>query len=91
LASLRKALKDAGYPQVPVLSLSIQNFEKNPGFKITLPLLHRAMIALVYGDLLMKCLYRVRPYEKVPGSANALYEKWAPLRTIHGLLFTQEV
>lgn len=74
---LRKALKDAGYPQVPVLSLSIQGFEKNPGFKITLPLLHRAMIALVYGDLLMKCLYRVRPYEKVPGSANALYEKWA--------------
>ncbi len=74
---LRKALKDAGYPQVPVLSLSIQGFEKNPGFKITLPLLHRAMIALVYGDLLMKCLYRVRPYEKIPGSANALYEKWA--------------
>lgn len=74
---LRKALKDAGYGQVPVLSLSIQGFEKNPGFKITLPLLHRAMIALVYGDLLMKCLYRVRPYETVPGSANELYEKWA--------------
>ena len=74
---LRKALLDAGYPQVPVLSLSIQGFEKNPGFKLTLPLLHRAMIALVYGDLLMKCLYRVRPYEKVPGSANGLYEKWA--------------
>jgi len=76
---LRKALRDAGYPQVPVLSLSIQNFEKNPGFKITLPLLHRAMVALVYGDLLMKCLYRVRPYEKIPGSANALYEKWATI------------
>lgn len=76
---LRKALKDAGFPQVPVLSLSIQNFEKNPGFKITLPLLHRAMVALVYGDLLMKCLYRVRPYEKVPGSANELYEKWATI------------
>lgn len=74
---LRKALKDAGYPQVPVLSLSVQGFEKNPGFKITLPLLHRVMVALVYGDLLMKCLYRVRPYEKVPGSANDLYEKWA--------------
>ncbi|HHT90872.1 MAG TPA: 2-hydroxyacyl-CoA dehydratase [Firmicutes bacterium] len=76
---LRKALHDAGYGQVPVLSLSIQNFEKNPGFKITLPLLHRSMLALVYGDLLMKCLYRVRPYETVPGSANALYEKWAAL------------
>ncbi|NMB02086.1 MAG: 2-hydroxyacyl-CoA dehydratase [Firmicutes bacterium] len=76
---LRKALKDAGYSQVPVISLSAQGFEKNPGFKITIPLLHRAMIALVYGDLLMKCLYRVRPYEQVPGSANALYEKWAQI------------
>src|SRR5690625_3037596 len=37
------------------------------------------MISLVYGDLLMKCIYRVRPYEKVPGSANELYEKWAQI------------
>lgn len=73
---IRKALQDAGYNQVPVISLSAQGFEKNPGFKLTVPLLHRGMMALVYGDLLMKCLYRVRPYEKVPGSANALYEKW---------------
>ncbi len=76
---LRKALKDAGFPQVPVLSLSVQGFEKNPGFRITLPLLHRAMLSLVYGDLLSKCLYRVRPYEQVPGSANELYEKWAAI------------
>ena len=24
----------------------------------------------------MRCLYRTRPYEEVPGSANALHEKW---------------
>ncbi|MCK9524717.1 MAG: 2-hydroxyacyl-CoA dehydratase [Limnochordia bacterium] len=76
---LRKALQDAGFPQVPVLSLSVQGFEKNPGFKITLPLLHRAMLSLVYGDLLSKCLYRVRPYEQASGSANELYEKWATI------------
>lgn len=35
-----------------------------------------AFRSLVYGDLLMRCLYRVRPYEKVPGSANALHAKW---------------
>lgn len=74
---LRKALKDAGYPRVPVISLSAQGFEKNPGFKLTVPLLHRAMLGLVYGDLMMKLLYRVRPYEKVPGSADELYTKWA--------------
>lgn len=73
---IRKALSDAGFNNVPVLSLSAQGFEKNPGFKLSPLLLHRAMMGLVYGDLLMRCLYRVRPYEEVVGSANALYEKW---------------
>ncbi len=76
---LRKALKDAGFFQVPVISLSAQGFEKNPGFRLTVPLLHRSMMGLVYGDLLMKCLLRVRPYEKVTGSANELYEKWVKI------------
>ncbi len=73
---IRRALNDAGLSQVPVLSLSAQGFEKNPGFKITLPLLHRMLMAVMIGDVLMRCLYRVRPYEAIPGSANALYEKW---------------
>jgi predicted nucleotide-binding protein (sugar kinase/HSP70/actin superfamily) len=34
-----------------------------------------AFRALIYGDLFMRCLYRVRPYEKTLGSANALHEK----------------
>lgn len=31
---------------------------------------------MVYGDLFMRCLYRVRPYERVPGSADALHKSW---------------
>lgn len=73
---LRKALKDAGYPKIPVISLSAQGFEKNPGFKLTVPLLHRAMLGLVYGDVMMKLINGVRPHEKISGSANKLYEKW---------------
>ncbi len=73
---IRKALVDAGYPQVPVISLSASGLEKNPGFKFTLGLANKSMMALVYGDLFMRVLYRVRPYEKVEGSANELYEKW---------------
>ena len=73
---IRRALADAGLSQVPVISLSAQAFESNPGFKITPGLMIRAMRSLVLGDLLMRVLYRTRPYEKVPGSANALYEKW---------------
>lgn len=73
---IRKALVDAGYPQIPVIAISTQGLEDNPGFKATLPLLHRAIKALILGDLLMKCLYRVRPYEVEKGSANRLYELW---------------
>lgn len=73
---LRKALKDAGFAHVPVLSLNVKGMEKHPGFKLSPTLIHRAMMGLVYGDLLMKLLYRVRPYEKIKGSANRLYDKW---------------
>lgn len=73
---IRKALVDAGYPQIPVIAISTQGIEDNPGFKATPALLHRAIKALIIGDLLMKCLYRVRPYEVMPGSANKLYHTW---------------
>lgn len=73
---IRKALVDAGYPQIPVIAVSTQGIEENPGFKVTPTLLHRAVKALVIGDLLLKCLMRTRPYEAEPGSANELYSMW---------------
>ena len=73
---IRKALIDAGYPQIPVIAISTQGLEDNPGFKVTPALLHRTVKALILGDLLMKCLYRVRPYEVEKGTANRLYEQW---------------
>lgn len=76
IAFLRKALKDAGFSNVPVISVNGSGFEPNPGFKFTLPLLKRLMMGLVYGDLLMRVLYKVRPYEKEKGLADKLYEKW---------------
>ena len=76
IAFIRKALKDMGLQHIPVISLSATGLESNPGFKITLPFLNSAIRGIAYGDLLMRVLYRTRPYEKVPGSANALYEKW---------------
>ncbi|MBD7910155.1 2-hydroxyacyl-CoA dehydratase [Clostridium cibarium] len=73
---LKKALKEAGFEQIPILSFNTVGLEKQPGFKITLKLVQRALMALIYGDLFMRVLYRTRPYEKVKGSANALHEKW---------------
>ena len=73
---IKKALKEGGYPQVPIISVNVVGMEKNPGFRITPSLVIRAMMAVIYGDVLSRCLYRVRPYEIEKGSANRLYEKW---------------
>lgn len=73
---IRRALNKAGMSHIPVISLNAAGLEKNPGFKVTPKLLITAMQALVYGDIFMRVLYKTRPYEKVPGSANALHAKW---------------
>ena len=73
---IRRALKKAGYNDVPVISLNMVGLEKNPGFKFTFKLVQRGLYGLVFGDIFMRCLYRMRPYEKVKGSADKLHRKW---------------
>lgn len=79
ISFIRRALQKADMGHIPVVSISTQGLEKNPGFKITYNLVARAMQALIYGDVLMRVLYRTRPYEKEPGSANALHKKWSDI------------
>ncbi|SHK43973.1 CoA-substrate-specific enzyme activase, putative [Hathewaya proteolytica DSM 3090] len=76
IAILRKALREADMEHIPVIGLSVQGIEKNSGIKYTFSLVKKALMSLMFGDLLMRVLYRVRPYENVKGSANILYEKW---------------
>ena len=73
---IRRALEKVNLSHIPVISLNANGMEKNPGFTISPAMLRDAAHAIVYGDLFMRCLYRVRPYEKIAGSANALHEKW---------------
>ena len=73
---IRRALEKAGMPQVPVISVNANGMETNPGFSITLPMLTKALQAIVYGDLFMRVLYATRPYEAEPGAANRLHEQW---------------
>ena len=75
-ALLRKGLRDAGYPQVPVIALSVQGIEDNPGFHLGIPHIHKAIQAFVIGDAIQSMLLRVRPYEATPGSAMDLYRTW---------------
>ena len=81
---IRRALEKAGMSQVPVISVNANGMETNPGFSITLPLLTKGLQAVVYGDVFMRVVYATRPYEKTPGSTNALHEKWRR-RCIHSL------
>ena len=76
VAFIRRALEKAGLPHVPVISINMNGMEKNEGFSLSAGALLDLFQAAVYGDLLMRCLYRVRPYELVPGSANAMHQKW---------------
>ena len=77
VALLRKALADMNMAQVPVVSANMAGLEKNPGFKFTLPLLKKALMGLIAGDVMMRILYSTRPYEKEPGSADKLENYWS--------------
>ncbi|MBP3684834.1 MAG: 2-hydroxyacyl-CoA dehydratase [Oscillospiraceae bacterium] len=76
VAFIRRALEKVGLSHIPVISLNTNGMEKNEGFKLSPLLLTEMLQAVVYGDLMMRCLYRVRPYEKLPGSADALHSHW---------------
>jgi predicted nucleotide-binding protein (sugar kinase/HSP70/actin superfamily) len=76
LAFLRKALREAGFPQVVVVSINFSGLEKNPGFRITGGVAIRLLIAITLGDHLQRLLLATRPYEKNKGETNALHDKW---------------
>ncbi len=73
---LRKALIKAGYPQVPVISVNLAGLEKNPGFKLRIPLIKKMASALMYGDMLMLLSNQVRPYEKNKGDTKKMTSYW---------------
>ena len=73
---IRKALKDAGFSNVPVISFNIVGMEKMPGFKLTVPLLEKLLKTVIYGDLLQKMLTKNRAYEIHKGETQKLFDTW---------------
>lgn len=73
---IRKALKDAGFADVPIISLNFSGLEKEQAFKLSIPLVNKLLQAVVYGDLLAKLLYATRPYEIIKGESEELFDKW---------------
>ena len=79
IAFIRRALEKAGYSHIPVISLNLSGLESNPGFKITLKSFIRIAYAGVFGDILMRCVYRMRPYELEKGKVNEIHQKWVKI------------
>ena len=73
---IRRALKKAGMEQIPVISLNLAGIESNPGFHLNVDLMLRAALGAQFGDIFMRCVYRMRPYEATPGSVEAVHQKW---------------
>ena len=73
---LRKALRKAGYENIPVISLNISGLEKDCSFKFTLPMIVKLISALSYGDLLMLLHNQTEPYEVEKGASQKIVDKW---------------
>ena len=73
---IRRALEKAGMSQVPVISLNLAGLESNPGFKLTPDLIIKSFYGLVFGDIFLRCILRMRPYEKRKGSVDELHAQW---------------
>ena len=75
-ALLRKALQEAGFPQVPILTLSSGSLNKQPGFKMSGSMLHRMILSCLYGDMLQRVSMSCRANELHKGDTDALLERW---------------
>ena len=73
---IRRALEKAGMSQIPVISINMAGIETNPGFHLNADLLSRAAYGAVFGDIFMRCIYRMRPYETEPGAVEKVHAKW---------------
>lgn len=78
---LRKALRKAGFGNVPVISLNLSGLERNSGFSLTLPFIYELLMCLTYGDLIMLLRNQVLPYEAEKGVCDALSDKHVAMLT----------
>ena len=76
ISLLRKALVKAGYGHVPVISFSLAGIEKHPGWKLSVPILHRMAYGVFYADLMMSLVNQCKPYEVHAGESQALADRW---------------
>ena len=67
---LRKALINAGYENIPVISLNFAGTEKSPGFKLSPKIIQQLAYSVLLGDLIMTLYNQCIPYEEEDGSCD---------------------
>ena len=80
---LRKAVKKAGFSQVKVVTLNVQDIDKENQMQVIPSMVWRALFALMYGDLLLLLTQQIRPYEQEKGATDALYRWWVENLSVH--------
>lgn len=78
ISVMRRALKFAGFGQVPVFACYGLPDETD-AFELSRDCLMDAIKAAVYGDLLQNVVNRMRPYELNHGESDRLFAKWMTL------------
>jgi len=71
----RKALDDAGYPEIPIFTTSPDPGDLHPGVKIGLKFQIRTLWGLAMIDTFEQMRLRIRPYEVEKGSADRAFDK----------------
>ena len=75
-ALLRKALDDAGFPQVPIITNDDVDYHNlHPGFKMSIPTAMNIAFAMPVIDIMEELLRKIRPYELIPGSTDEAFER----------------
>lgn len=85
---LRKALDQAGFEQIPVISFNFSGLEKDMSMKLTTKLIAKLVAAVEYGDLIDSLYHECRAYEVNQGDARRKTVEW--LDQVSGWLFQEK-
>ena len=73
---LKRALKEAGFDNVPALTLRSKTGSYQPGFTFTRALFNNTFRAILYGDMVQRLSQHTYTYEINKGDTDTLIKKW---------------
>ncbi len=75
-ALARKALDEAGYPQIKIVTTGVDTRNMHPGFSMSLLFQVRMLWGLAMTDAMENARLRIRPYEANKGQTDTVFEHY---------------